>query len=385
MDVPDRIDVAFSVPFAHRVRFTADVLGEGDDGVLLDVLGTANEPPARVLACVETGVDAAADAGRRVRALAGRHAARVELVDVLVLDGGERVKNDPAALLPVLTAIRDGNLDRRSYVLAIGGGAFLDAVGFAAAIAHRGVRLVRLPTTTLGQADSGVGVKNAVNFFGRKNWVGTFAVPRAVINDAALLSTLGDRDYRCGFAEAVKVALVRDGPFFDQLCHEAPRIADRDVDAGGRAIRRSAFLHLSHVTGGGDPFETLEARPLDFGHWSAHRLEAMTGFALRHGEAVAIGLAIDCAYSRLALGLPAEAERRVRRCLADLRLPVDHPALANTDALLAGLEEFRQHLGGRLTVTMLRDVGRPVDVHAIDEPTMRRAIASVRGAGEGPS
>jgi 3-dehydroquinate synthase len=139
------------------------------------------------------------------------------------------------------------------------------------------------------------------------------------------------------------------------------------------------------VTGGGDPFETLEARPLDFGHWSAHRLEAMTGFALRHGEAVAIGLAIDCAYSRLALGLPAEAERRVRRCLADLRLPVDHPALANTDALLAGLEEFRQHLGGRLTVTMLRDVGRPVDVHAIDEPTMRRAIASVRGAGEGPS
>ena len=369
MWVPDQIDVPFAVSYLHRVRFTTDVLG-ADDRVLLDVLGE----PARVLACVERSLGV----GDRLRQWADRHRGRIELIDVLTLDGGEGIKNDPRRLVPILDGILRGNVDRQNYVLAAGGGAYLDAVGFAAAVAHRGVRLVRLPTTTTGQADSGVGVKNAINFFGRKNWVGTFAVPWAVVNDATLLSTLGDRDWRCGFAEAVKVSLLKEPAFFDQLCDDAVRIGRRDTVAGGEAIRRSAYWHLSHITTGGDPFESRAARPLDFGHWAAHRLEAMTDFSIRHGEAVAIGLAIDCAYSRLACGLPAEAERRVVRCLSDLGLPTSHPALADVDKLLGGLEEFRQHLGGRLTVTMLADVGRPIDVHAIDATTMRRAIESVR-------
>ncbi len=118
-------------------------------------------------------------------------------------------------------------------MVVIGGGAVLDAVGFAAAIAHRGIRLVRLPTTTLGQADSGIGVKNSVNLFGKKNWIGTFAVPWAVINDAALLGTLSDRDFICGFAEAVKVSLLKDAAMFGQLCSSAGEIRRRQsaVDA----------------------------------------------------------------------------------------------------------------------------------------------------------
>jgi 3-dehydroquinate synthase len=373
---PDRFDVAFSVPCTHRVRFTADVLGPGEDRVLLDVL-QADGRPARVLAVVESGVERAADVAGRLRGLASRHPQAVDLLDVLTIDGGERVKNDPRSLLPILQAIRDHGIDRRNYVLAVGGGAFLDAVGLAAALAHRGVRLVRLPTTTMAQADSGVGVKNGVNFFGSKNWVGTFAVPWAVVNDATLLSTLPDRDWRCGFAEAVKVSLLKDADFFDQLCTDAAPIAHRDPGPTGRAIRRSAAWHLSHITTGGDPFEAREARPLDFGHWSAHRLEAMTGFEVRHGEAVAIGLAIDCAYSRLVHGFPAERERQVRRCLTDLRLPLAHPALADVDGLMKGLEEFRQHLGGRLTLTMLRDVGDPIDVHEIDPAAMRRVVSEI--------
>ena len=380
MSVPDRLDVPFTVPFVHRVRFTHDVLGPDDDAVLLDLLDSAPAAPARVLACVETAVDAATGFGNRFRDLVARHPGKIDLIDVLPLGGGEAIKNDPARLMPVLRAVLDGHVDRRNYLLAAGGGAFLDAVGLAAAVAHRGVRLVRLPTTTMGQADSGLGVKNAVNFFGRKNWVGTFAVPWAVVNDATLLSTLGDRDFRCGFAEAVKVSLLKDPASFDRLCEDAPRIRRRDAAAAERVIRSSAYWHLTHITAGGDPFETREARPLDFGHWSAHRLEAMTGFTIRHGEAVAVGLAIDAAYSRAAVGLPPAAERRIARCLADLGLPTTHPALADAGALMAGLEEFRQHLGGRLTVTMLRDVGQPLDVHDVDEATMRRAIESVRDA-----
>ena len=384
MGDPDSIDVPFAVPFTHRLRFTEDVLG-ADDRALLGLLEAAPGTPARVLAVVEAGIESASGVVQRLRSLASRHADAVKLVDVRTLPGGEPVKKDPLAVLPVLEAIRDGNLDRRNYVLVIGGGALLDAVGVAAALAHRGVRLVRIPTTTMGQADSGIGVKNAINFFGRKNWIGTFAVPWAVINDAALLATLPDRDFRCGFAEAVKVSLLKEPAFFDRLCADAGRIARRDRAASDFAIRRSAYWHLTHITRGGDPFETREARPLDFGHWSAHRLEAMTDFEVRHGEAVAIGLAIDCAYSRMVHGLPRESERRVVRCLAALRLPLHHPALGDAEALLGGLEEFRQHLGGRLTVTMLRDVGQPIDVHEIDRAVMRRAIESVGAAAASPA
>ena len=371
MDVPDRLDVPFAVPMTHRVRFTRDVLGD-DASVLRDVL-VASSSRARVLSVIERAVDDAAHVARRLGALAGS----IDLVATLVVDGGEPLKNDPAPLRDVVRAILDHDIDRHSYVLAIGGGAFLDAVGFAAATAHRGVRLVRVPTTTMGQADSGVGVKNAVNLFGRKNWLGSFAVPWAVINDRAVLATLDARGWRCGFAEAVKVALLRDAAFFDRLCADAERIAARDLVASDRAIRLSAWHHLDHITRGGDPFEQRQARPLDFGHWSAHRLEAMSGFTLHHGEAVAIGLAIDCAYSSLAHGLTDASARAVRECLQTLGFTLRHPLLRGADALLAGLEEFRQHLGGELTVSMLEGIARPIDVHAIDGAAMRHAIASV--------
>ncbi|MEL7240471.1 MAG: 3-dehydroquinate synthase, partial [Planctomycetota bacterium] len=310
-----------------------------------------------------------------------RHTDRVDVVAApLLLRGGEACKNDPALIDELLAAIHDANLDRRSYVLAIGGGAVLDAAGYAAAIAHRGVRLIRLPTTTLAQDDSGVGVKNAINHFGKKNWLGTFAVPWAVINDAALLRTLPDAEFRAGFSEAVKVALLKDARFFDEICNNATAIAARDEVASQSAIRQSARLHLDHITRGGDPFETREARPLDFGHWSAHKLEPMTDFRLSHGVAVGIGLAIDCLYSRRMFGF--DDAPRVLRCLRDLKLPLSHAALTRVDELLAGLEEFRQHLGGRLTITMLGGVGEPIDVHTIDTDVMRQCIAEVRSFGD---
>ena len=137
----------------------------------------------------------------------------------------------------------------------LGGGAVLDAVGFAAAAAHRGVRLVRVPTTTLAQADSGVGVKNGINAFGKKNFLGTFSPPWAVINDEAFLQTLSDRDWRCGIAEAVKVALLKSERFFDQIGEAVPRLRMRDEQALIPIVRRSAWLHLHHITDGGDPFE----------------------------------------------------------------------------------------------------------------------------------
>ena len=371
------LDIAFAVPFVHRLRTTEEVSGD-DFETLLDVLRPGSFGPVKVLLVAERPV---AEAGTHVARLAGRlrESAEVQMVrDVLLVDGGEAVKNDSDCVEHVLSQINLHDLDRRSYVIAVGGGAMLDAVGYAASIAHRGVRLIRIPTTTLAQGDSGVGVKNAINYFGKKNWVGTFSVPWAVINDASLLESLSDRDFCSGFSEAVKVSLLKSRDEFNWLCKRADQICRRDMSVATEAIKTSCRLHLRHITEGGDPFEMLEARPLDFGHWSAHKLEPITHYEIRHGEAVAIGVAIDCCYSHLKLGFPIEDVRRVCACLDALHLPLWHTALSPLDRLLDGLEEFRQHLGGRLTITMLKGVGESVDVHEIDTAVMAKAIEMLR-------
>ena len=228
--------------------------------------------------------------------------------------------------------------------------------------------------------DGGEQIKNdhdAINAFGKKNWKGTFSVPWAVVNDQSLIANLPDRDFRAGFSEAVKVSLLKSPSAFRYLCDHATAIANRDWNAVMPAIRSSVLMHLYHITHGGDPFEMQEARPLDFGHWSAHKLEHLTNFRLRHGEAVSIGVALDTVYSHLVHGLDRSDVQRTLRVLTDLGLPIFDSEL-NTQTIFDGLEEFRQHLGGRLTVTMLRAVGHNINVHEIDESAMKQSIEIVR-------
>lgn len=382
-----RFDIEFSVPQVQRLRFTADCWGD-DFSVLRELFQPSGGGIARVQVWIDHGlIDWDASLPERIvermTDISSCDSAKcrqttIELVGgVRVLPGGEVVKNDPIYVERLLNAFHQDDLDRRSYVLVVGGGAVLDTVGYAAAVAHRGIRLIRMPTTTLAQADSGVGVKNAVNWFGKKNWKGAFATPWGVINDQRLLDGLSDRDYRCGFSEAVKVALLKDAPFFARLCEGAERIALRANPEAAQAIRQSVLLHLQHITHGGDPFETQQARPLDFGHWSAHKLEAITNYALRHGEAVGIGVAVDVAYSHLRLGLPLDVVQRTLATLQALQLPTWNPAM-NEDVIFDGLEEFRQHLGGELTITLIDQVASPVNVHSIDRGAMREAMAMVQ-------
>ena len=341
MKSTDRIDISFAVPQTHRLRFTHNVLATEHD-VLADVLEPSAGGKARVQFWLDEDVAAAhPQMKQRLRQFVDGHA-HVELAgNVQTVPGGEAIKNDIHILERMLKVFNHHNLDRRSYVVVIGGGAVLDTVGFAVQIAHRGLRLVRLPTTTLAQADSGVGVKSGVNLFRKKNWLGAFGTPWAVINDEALLATLGDRDFRCGFAEAVKVSLLKDPGMFAELCTLAPQIAQREMEAARTIIRQSAIWHLKHITQGGDPFEALEARPLDYGHWSAHKLEPMSEYQLRHGEAVAVGVAIDTVYSSLMHGLAETDAQRVLDCLASLGFELDHPLLADQQTLFDGMEEFR--------------------------------------------
>jgi 3-dehydroquinate synthase len=373
-------DAACAVEFTHRLRFTRGVFDPRNDA-LRGVLDPPDEAARRVVVFGDQGVlDAWPDLDRRLRGYAAAHPDRLELSGGIVpVPGGEQAKNDRAVVEGAVRRIYEARLCRQSTVIAIGGGAVLDAVGFAASIAHRGLRIVRLPTTTLAQGDSGVGVKNGVNAFGRKNFLGTFAPPWGVVNDFDFLGTLGDRDWRSGFAEAVKVALVKDARFFAWLERQAPKLAARDPLAAEDAVRRSALLHLDHIVAGGDPFELTLARPLDFGHWSAHKLEQMTGFELRHGEAVAAGIALDVQYACLQGRLDPAEGARVHRLLRALGFELYHPVMAGT-ALLDGLEEFREHLGGRLTISMVRGIGRAEDVHEIDRAVMMEAVERLAAA-----
>ncbi len=289
------------------------------------------------------------------------------------LPGGEETKNHRGHLDTLHAAMLSHGIDRRSYILALGGGALLDTVGYAAATCHRGVRLIRLPSTTLAQCDSGVGVKNAVNRHGIKNAVGTFAVPFAVVNDFDLLGTLPDDVWRHGFAECIKVALLKDAPFFRWLEANQKALADRNETVAQYAWQRSAELHFDHITEAGDPFEERQARPLDLGHWAAHRLEELSHHHVSHGHAVALGLAVDLTYARRIGLLPRAVADRGIALLDTLGLPTHHPLLAHPN-LPGGLEAFRQHLGGRLTVTTIRDVADPVDLHAFDEGTLHQTL-----------
>ncbi len=373
----NRYDIEFAVPMVHRLRFTKDCFGD-DFSAVADLFERSGNCPARAQVWIDEGLcNWDRQLTQKITDRLSSSDAGVDLVaPVEQLPGGEAVKNDPAIVDHVLKSFNRDNLDRRSYVLVIGGGAILDTVGYAAAIAHRGIRLIRVPTTTLAQADSGVGVKNAVNWFKKKNWKGTFAAPWGVVNDERLLEGLSDRDFRCGFSEAVKVSLLKSPEFFQFLTGAAEAIAAREQPQTSIAIRESVLLHLWHITRGGDPFELQQARPLDFGHWSAHKLEAITQYRLRHGEAVAIGVAVDTVYSHLQLGLPRSLADATLKTLLGLQLPIWDSAL-NESVIFDGLEEFRQHLGGELTVTLLKQVGQPVDVHTIDRGAMREAMSYV--------
>lgn len=382
-DISNSLNVDFHVPFVHRLRFTNDVFGE-DQTVLTDLLESSDENPARVQFWIDQQVaEGSPGLVERVKRFANANPELVQRVgSIQLVPGGEEIKNDIHVLERMLKVFNVSNLDRRSYVVAIGGGAVLDAVGFAVAIAHRGLRLIRIPTTTLSQADSGIGVKNSVNLFFKKNWLGSFAVPWGVINDTEMLKTLSNRDFVSGFSEAVKVSLLKSPEIFEQICADAACIGSRDMSKALPVIKASAKLHLDHITCGGDPFEMLEARPLDYGHWSAHKLEAMSDFALRHGEAVAIGVAIDTVYSSLEFGLDPQIAQCVLNCLSELGFNLTDATLADVETLFRGLEEFRQHLGGRLTLTMLEGVGRPVDVHSVNRSAMLAAIEQVKAYAE---
>ncbi len=375
------IERKIRVTYRHQVHFTHGVFDPANPLLKTVLVNDEHDRIHRALVVVDQGLaQTEPTLSARMQAYFDAFPEALHLVcPPHLIPAGERLKNSHLHLSEILALVNQFHLDRQSYLLAVGGGALLDMVGLAAALAHRGLRHVRLPTTTLSQDDSGVGVKNGINAFGKKNFIGTFAPPFAVINDLDLLASLSPRDKRAGFVEAVKVALIRDAAFFSAIEQDAAKLAAFEPESVERLIYRCAELHVHHIATSGDPFEFGSARPLDFGHWAAHKLEQLSAFSLRHGEAVAIGIALDVVYSHQAGLLRAAEVERILTLLETLGFDLFADELLQSDVsgrpvVLQGLEEFREHLGGKLTVTLLDRIGHGTEVHHMDEALVLEAI-----------
>lgn len=366
-------DQNFSAGFSFPVIFTRDVFGIDNPAFPSVLSGTGQKN--RILLVLDSGVfDSSPGLIEKVEKFSDNHRNIMEFVSSpYIMKGGEACKNDKGEVNKILELISNNHLCRHSFILVIGGGAVLDAAGYAAAMAHRGIRLIRMPSTTLAQNDSGIGVKNGINAFGRKNFIGTFAPPFAVINDFNFLDTLPLRYKRAGIAEAVKVALIRDKSFFDFLYKERQALAAFDPDVMEYMIVRCAEHHIEHIRSSGDPFEQGSSRPLDFGHWSAHKIEELTSGDVLHGEAVAIGIALDALYSHYA-GFISEIElQRILRLLRDTGFDLYHWSLGWMDIDNA-LKEFQEHLGGRLTLPLLQGIGRMTEAYEADTVLLKKCV-----------
>ena len=370
------IKKTFEVQFEYQLYFTNHLFSSSNP-LLKNIFTAYSKGRIKTLVVIDSGLEEANENLRNeIRSYAFSFKEQMDLKGIVSIPGGEQAKVGSTSLDLVLNAINDHGICRHSFVVVIGGGAVIDMVGYAAATAHRGVKLIRVPTTVLAQNDAAVGVKNGVNFFGKKNFLGSFSPPFAIINDFELLKSLEQRDWIAGIAEAVKVAVIKDVSFFEFLETNAQRMAKREYDAVNQMIYRCAELHMEHIAKGGDPFESGSSRPLDFGHWAAHKMEQMTNYELRHGEAVAIGIALDITYAQLIGLINEKTANRIIKVLADigfdLKIPIN--TSEELEELLLGIEEFREHLGGQLTITLIKGIGLKYDVHEINMEIMKKAI-----------
>lgn len=366
-----KISARFSVPYEFPVYFVDNIFTEQDE-TISEILSISNGKVPVVFPIIEKELlhkspDLAADVKSLLKRLG------LPAIPALEVQGGELGKNTPNLIPLIIDKCIEYQIDRHSYILAIGGGAFIDMVGYAAAITHRGIRLIRMPTTVLGQNDAGVGVKNAINYQGRKNFLGTFSPPNLVINDYHFIETLAERDKRAGIAEAIKVALIKDKAFFVQLVNNTQALFEFKKEAMKNMIAQCAELHLTHICHNGDPFERGSARPLDFGHWSAHALEEVSNFNLRHGEAVAIGILLDSRYSYYMNWISEAEYNQIESLIYNLGFKVCKSSVLKLN-IIESLDNFREHLGGELCITMLKSIGYCHEVNEIDSSLMQTAV-----------
>ena len=262
--------------------------------------------------------------------------------------------------------------DRKSLVIAVGGGVVGDVVGFAAASYLRGVALVHVPTTLVAQVDSSIGGKTGVNLPEGKNLVGAFYPPRLVIADPDLLRTLPDREFRSGLAEVIKHAVIADAPMFALLEKDIDKILRRDHDALRTLIPRNVQIKARVVSR--DECESGLREILNFGHTFAHALESVTRYAVyQHGEAVAWGM-MAAAFLGHELGLtPAGDVSRIISLVRRLGTLPPWPRVSDT-ALLNAMRSDKKARGGVLRFVLSPRIGQARTYDKVQAQAVERVL-----------
>lgn len=287
----------------------------------------------------------------------------------IILPPGEHTKSY-RQLEALLDDLLEQGIDRKTTLIALGGGVIGDLTGFAAAIVLRGINFVQIPTTLLSQVDSSVGGKTGIDTRYGKNLVGAFHQPLCVIADTATLDTLPARERRCGYAEVIKYGVINDREFFNWLLENGERILAGDPDARKEAVVRSCQSKAAVVVE--DEKEAGVRALLNLGHTFGHAIEAQVGFddALKHGEAVAIGMvmALDMS-SRLAVA-PESARDELVEHLEQIGLPTTLKGLVGDNwtstALLEHMRRDKKTESNKLTFILARGIGQSFIAKDVD-------------------
>ena len=290
---------------------------------------------------------------------------------ILFLEPGEKHKS-LASVEKLLREMARAGGDRGSLLVAFGGGIVGDVGGFLAAIYMRGIPYIQVPTTFLSQVDSSVGGKTGVNLPEGKNLVGSFNHPLAVFADIAVLGTLPSRELRAGLMESVKAGIIRDRSLVRFMEENVNQILGRDPKALEKVIVASIRMKAGVVHR--DERENGLRMILNLGHTVGHALEKTCGYgALRHGEAVVLGMRAALALSR-ERGLPGPVADRIAAAVG--AIPTPHPA-AEPDAVIAATASDKKRKAGRVRFILIRDIADPYIVDDVNEASVRSALAAI--------
>ena len=295
----------------------------------------------------------------------------------IILPPGEHTKS-VSHLEQLLDNLLENNIDRKTTLIALGGGVIGDLTGFAAAVVMRGVDFVQVPTTLLSQVDSSVGGKTGIDTRFGKNLIGTFHQPRAVITDTSTLDTLPMRERLCGYAEVIKYGVINDREFYDWLIENGQKVLDGNPAARREAVRRSC-ANKAEIVAADEREQGLRAL-LNLGHTFGHALEAQIGFEdkLKHGEAVSIGMMMALELS-VRLAMASETDRdSLRDHLKTVGLPVDLKGLAGgnwtADALLDYMRRDKKTQDGKLTFILVRAIGNSFVANDVDHDAVKGVL-----------
>lgn len=359
-----KVKLDSKAPFSYEIFIGQDILDR------IGVILTKGNRTDRYVMVTDSQVGSLH--GKRVLETLKKMDLKVDLID---FPSGETSKNMPTCLHLVDALIALG-VDRHSALIALGGGVVGDLTGFVASIYMRGIPFFQIPTTLLAQVDSSIGGKTGIDLPSGKNLLGTFYQPRAVFIDLTFLQTLSDREYTNGLSEIIKYGIIEDPELLDSLEDGAEAIRQRETELLERIITKSCRIKKRIVEM--DEKENGLRRILNFGHTLGHAVEAESGYAFSHGEAVAVGMVCAAVLSERLNYLSVKERERIESLIKSFGLPHRIPKDLETKALLSSMTKDKKKKGDNLSFVLLKNIGLPFINGDVPETIIRETIEALK-------